>query len=70
MTDTDRVTLTPRQVEVLQLYADGHTSDQVAAALHLTRHGVKSHMARILERLNARTRMHAVHLAHHAGILT
>ena len=62
--------LTPREAEVLRLGADGATSEEIASALHLTEHTVKSHLKRIQGKLGARNRTHAVALALRSGLIT
>jgi DNA-binding CsgD family transcriptional regulator len=62
--------LTPREAEVLRLGADGATSEEIAAALHLTEHTVKSHLKRIQGKLGARNRTHAVAVALRSGLIT
>jgi DNA-binding NarL/FixJ family response regulator len=43
--------LTPREREVLQLVAEGKTTKQIAAALHVSVKTVESHRAQIMEKL-------------------
>jgi DNA-binding CsgD family transcriptional regulator len=62
--------LTPREVEVLKLGADGATSEEIASALHLTEHTVKSHLKRIQGKLGARNRTHAVAVALRSGLIS
>lgn len=50
----------PRQLEVLQLIADGLTNAEIGARLFLGEETVKKHVARILAKLQARSRAHAV----------
>jgi DNA-binding CsgD family transcriptional regulator len=64
------LSLTPREAEVLRLAADGATSEEIAAALHLTEHTVKSHLKRIQGKLGARNRTHAVAVALRSGLIT
>lgn len=52
--------LTERQGQILQLYADGAHTERVAEALGLSTETVRTHTKRILAKLNARTRTHAV----------
>jgi DNA-binding NarL/FixJ family response regulator len=54
------MSLTDRQREILQMYADGVITDAVAAALGLSTETVRTHTKRILAKLNASTRSHAV----------
>ncbi len=53
-------TLTKRQREILQLFADGDTTPQVAHRLGLSTETVKTHTKQLLARLEARDRAHAV----------
>ena len=62
-------TLTPREVEVLKLGAEGATSEEIATALYLTEHTVKSHLKRIQGKLGARNRTHAVAVALRSGLI-
>jgi DNA-binding CsgD family transcriptional regulator len=55
--------LSPREREVLGLIAGGLTSEEIAEALHITRHTARTHARNILDKLGARTRAHAVALA-------
>ncbi|MGK5681641.1 response regulator transcription factor [Actinoplanes sp. URMC 104] len=61
--------LTARQRQVLMLVADGRNLAEAAVELRLTHDAVRSHMAAILARLDARTQAHAVALALRAGEL-
>jgi DNA-binding NarL/FixJ family response regulator len=47
--------LTPRQREVLQLLAEGHSMKQVAALLNVTPRTVAFHKYRMMEQLNLRS---------------
>jgi DNA-binding NarL/FixJ family response regulator len=53
-------TLTPRELEVLQLMARGLTNRQIARKLAISEHTVKFHAAAILGKLTARSRAEAV----------
>lgn len=64
---TDR--LTPRELEVFRLVAQGMSNQEIAAALHLGETTVKTHVARILAKLGVRDRVQAVVLAHEAGVV-
>ncbi|MBI5310687.1 MAG: response regulator transcription factor [Actinobacteria bacterium] len=52
--------LTERQRQILQMYADGAHTERVAETLGLSTETVRTHTKRILAKLNARTRTHAV----------
>ena len=55
--------LTERQVQVLQLLADGATLESAGAALFISRDTVKTHLAKALAVLGARSRTQAVAIA-------
>ena len=56
--------ITPRELEVLALIADGHSTSDIARELWITTETVRTHVRRLLERLGARTRAHAVAIAY------
>ncbi|SRR6266540_1890527 len=58
-----RPTLTRRQRQILQLYADGQSTAKVAKRLGLSAETVRTHTKAILSRLGARDRAHAVAIA-------
>ena len=60
--------LSRRELDVLSLIAEGHSTREIAAALWVTEETVKSHVARVLRRLHARTRAHAVAIAYREGL--
>jgi two-component system NarL family response regulator len=55
--------LTRRQRQILQLYADGHSTARVAKGLGLSTETVRTHTKAVLSRLGARDRVHAVAIA-------
>jgi PAS domain S-box-containing protein len=61
--------LTPRQNQVLQLLAHGHSTSQIAAELHLSVDTVRNHIRRMLRALGAHSRIEALAVAHREGIL-
>lgn len=61
--------LSAREVEVLQLVADGATNSQIAAQLYISDATVKSHLVHIYTKLGVSSRTAAVAGARNAGIL-
>ena len=61
--------LTPREAEVLQQVATGRTNSEIANALQLGETTVKTHVARILAKLNLRDRVQAVVYAYESGFV-
>jgi two-component system response regulator DegU len=66
--DADRV-VTKREVEVLQLIADGCSTPEVAERLYISQKTVKNHLASIYHKLDARDRTQAVLQAVRMGIV-
>jgi DNA-binding NarL/FixJ family response regulator len=56
---TGLMTLTPRELEVLQMIAIGMTNAEAARRLHLSVHAIKFHLAAIYRRLGVSNRTEA-----------
>ena len=61
--------LTAREHEVFLLLAEGFTNQEIAASLYIGDETVKTHVSRILMKLDLRDRVHAVRYAYHHGIV-
>jgi len=62
--------LTDREDEVLRLVAKGLSNAEVADQLYLGEATIKTHVGRILMKLNLRDRVQAVVLAYESGLIT
>jgi DNA-binding NarL/FixJ family response regulator len=62
--------LSDREIEVLQLTADGLSPDEVAQRLYLSPHTVKNHLRHAMAKLDAHTKLDAVVKAVRARLIT
>ncbi len=61
--------LTPRELDVLRLVAQGLGNKEIAAGLDLSPHTVKYHLASVLAKLGVRSRTEAVSRGIRTGLL-
>ena len=62
--------LTPRELEVFRLVAQGKSNAEIAAELIIGETTVKTHVTRIMMKLGVRDRVQAVVLAYELGVVT
>jgi DNA-binding NarL/FixJ family response regulator len=61
--------LTPRELEVIKLIAEAHTSEEIAEMLVISKKTVDRHRANILEKLGMRNRVELTHYAIRRGLV-
>jgi len=61
--------LTPRELQVLRMMADGSGNKQIAARLAISDHTAKFHVAQVLAKLRAGTRAEAVAIGIRRGLV-
>ena len=62
--------LTPRELETLNYVAQGYANKQIAVALGISEETIKTHVTRILTKLNANDRTEAVVIAIKKGLIS
>jgi DNA-binding NarL/FixJ family response regulator len=62
--------LTPREREVLQLLARGRSNAEICSELVISEATAKTHVARVLQKLDLRDRIQAVIYAYESGVVT
>jgi DNA-binding NarL/FixJ family response regulator len=61
--------LTPREQEVVKLIAEGHTSEEIAGMLFISKKTVDRHRANVLEKLGMRNRVELTRYAMRRGLV-
>lgn len=61
--------ITPRELEILELIAQGLSNREIAAKLFVSENTVKTHSSRVFDKLGARRRTQAVQLGKEFGLL-
>lgn len=65
----DSLGISPRELVVLQELAAGHSNKEIARRLEVSPNTVKTHLARLYEKLGAERRTDAVNRARELGII-
>ena len=65
----DALGITPRELEILSLVAEGLSNREIAERLYVSENTVKTHCSRAFEKLGARRRTQAVQMGKELGIL-
>lgn len=68
-TSTDRVSLTPREAEILALVAEGRSNGEIGKQLFISTKTVSVHVSNILAKLDAASRTEAAAVARRRGLL-
>jgi DNA-binding NarL/FixJ family response regulator len=66
---TEAAHLTAREVDVLRLMGNGESNKIIAATLGVTLDTTKKHVRNVIDKLQARSRIHAAIIAAQAGIV-
>jgi ATP/maltotriose-dependent transcriptional regulator MalT len=68
-TQLQRLGITPRELEILEAMAGGFSNREIAERLFVSENTVKTHTARLFDKLSARRRTQAVQRAKEAGLI-
>ena len=61
--------ITPRELEILELIAQGLSNREIAEKLYVSENTVKTHSSRVFDKLGAKRRTQAVQLGKELGLL-
>jgi DNA-binding NarL/FixJ family response regulator len=67
--ETDGFGLTPRQLAVLRLLADGRSNREIGEKLSITEGAVKAHLVTIFTKMGVSSRTEAVAVAFRSGLV-
>ena len=65
----EQLGITPRELEILEAMAAGLSNREIAERLFVSENTVKTHAARVFDKLSARRRTQAIQLAKQAGLI-
>lgn len=63
------LTITPRELEILELIASGMSNREIAERLFVSENTVKTHSSRLFDKLGAKRRTQAVQLGKELGLI-
>ena len=66
---SDEVKITSRQIEILQLVAQGYQNKEIAEKLYVSEHTIKYHISEIFQRFQVKNRDQAVAFALNKGLI-
>jgi len=61
--------ISPRELDVLREIAAGHSNKEIAAHLNVSPNTIKTHVSRLFEKLDAKSRTDAINKARELGIV-
>jgi DNA-binding CsgD family transcriptional regulator len=65
----DALGISPRELEVLELLAEGHPNKEIARRLFVSANTIKTHLARLYEKLEVSRRTQAIHKARSLSLI-
>jgi len=66
---SDKLSLTRRQLQILEKLSQGKTNKEIAQLLHMSPATVRSYLTIIFRQLNTKNRTEAVHIARNIGLI-
>ncbi len=68
--DANKLGLSQREVEVLQLLSQGYSNQEIADKLFVSLNTIKTHIQKIYQKLNAKRRTQAIQKARELALIT
>jgi two-component system, NarL family, response regulator LiaR len=65
----EKIGVTPRELEILELIAEGLSNREIAEKLFVSENTVKTHSSRVFDKLGAKRRTQAVQLGKERGLI-
>lgn len=67
--ESETITLSPRELEIVRLCAEGKSAQEIAEALNLSKRTVEGHKERIFSKLNCKSTIELVNYAYRNGLV-